>query len=331
MVFSMKSLATATTIFSIAQGAVLGKRALTGQATTYGGNTAGGTCSFSTYTLPASLFGTALSDSNWDNAANCGRCVSVTGPSGNSITAMITDECPGCGVNHLDLYPTAFTSLAPLSEGIINVAWSYVDCPITTPLELHNKEGVSANWFSMQVVNAKEGVTKLEVSKDGGVTWGSTTRQTYNFFEYAPGYGSTVDVRVTGVSGSVVTVKNVAVTPGSVVTASSNFGSSGSGAAASPVTKEVSTSSAQAAASSASSVAPVEPSTTAVQATSTEAPVVEPTASSSSSVIATSAAAPVITSAASSVSVPSSSSLSWAPKSTQSVVYVYEDGDECDA
>jgi hypothetical protein len=90
MVFSMKSLATATAIFSIAQGAVLGKRALTGQATTYGGNTAGGTCSFSTYTLPSTLFGTALSDSNWDNAANCGRCVSVTGPSGNSITAMVS-------------------------------------------------------------------------------------------------------------------------------------------------------------------------------------------------------------------------------------------------
>jgi hypothetical protein len=89
MVFSMKSLATATTIFSPAHGAVLGKRALTGEATTYRGNTAGGACSFSTYTLPSSIFGTALSDSNWDTAANCGRCVSVTGPSGNSITAMV--------------------------------------------------------------------------------------------------------------------------------------------------------------------------------------------------------------------------------------------------
>ncbi|KAM3064921.1 hypothetical protein ACMFMG_011251 [Clarireedia jacksonii] len=337
MVFSMKSLATATTILSIAQGAVLGKRALTGQATTYGGNTAGGACSFSTYTLPSNLFGTALSDSNWDNAANCGRCVVVTGPSGNNITAMITDECPGCGTNHLDLYPTAFTSLAPLSKGIIDVTWSYVDCPITTPLQLHNKEGVSANWFSMQVVNAAEGVTKLEVSKDGGATWGSTTRQTYNFFEYAPGYGSTVDVRVTSISGSVVTVKNVAVTPGSVVTASSNFGSSGSssGGAAKVVSNAVSTSSAEASATSiSSSAAVVEPSTTAVQAasSSTEAAVAVPTtsssSSSSSSVIATSAAAPVVTSVASSSS---SSSLAWAPKPTQSVVYVYEDSDECDA
>jgi expansin len=60
-----------------------------GQATFYGGALAGGTCSFSTYTLPSGLFGTALSDSNWDHAANCGACVSVKGPSGNSITAMV--------------------------------------------------------------------------------------------------------------------------------------------------------------------------------------------------------------------------------------------------
>lgn len=64
-------------------------RALQGQATYYGGNVAGGTCSFSTYTLPAGILGTALSDSNWDNAANCGACVSVQGPSGSVITAMV--------------------------------------------------------------------------------------------------------------------------------------------------------------------------------------------------------------------------------------------------
>lgn len=69
---------------------VLGPRSLSGEATYYGGNLAGGACSFSTYTIPSSIFGTALSDSNWDTAANCGRCVSVTGPSGNVITAMVS-------------------------------------------------------------------------------------------------------------------------------------------------------------------------------------------------------------------------------------------------
>ncbi|TVY19669.1 Expansin-YoaJ [Lachnellula arida] len=211
---------------TLANAAVLGKRALSGQATYYGGNVAGGACSFSTYTLPSDIFGTALSDSNWDTSANCGACVSVTGPDGNSITAMIVDECPGCGTNHLDLFPTAFSALATPSTGVIDVSWSYVDCPITTPLQVHNKEGVSAYWFSMQVVNANKAVSTLEVSTDGGSTWQTTTRKDYNFFENESGFGTdTVDVKVTSSAGEVVIVDNVAITAGSVVTAGSNFGS----------------------------------------------------------------------------------------------------------
>ena len=61
-----------------------------GQATFYGGNISGGTCSFGTYSLPSGIFGTALSDSNWDHAGNCGACIEVTGPSGNSIKAMVS-------------------------------------------------------------------------------------------------------------------------------------------------------------------------------------------------------------------------------------------------
>jgi hypothetical protein len=64
---------------------------LSGEATYYGGNVAGGMCSFNGgYTIPSGLFGTALSDSNWAGAENCGACVSVTGPSGNKITAMVS-------------------------------------------------------------------------------------------------------------------------------------------------------------------------------------------------------------------------------------------------
>ena len=76
---------------SIDERSLVKRQMLTGQATTYGGNTAGGACSFSTYTLPAGLYGTALSDSNWDNSGNCGGCISVTGPAGGPITAMV---CP---------------------------------------------------------------------------------------------------------------------------------------------------------------------------------------------------------------------------------------------
>ncbi|THX31145.1 barwin-like endoglucanase [Aureobasidium pullulans] len=233
MLFSISTFAAVSAFASAALGAALpvsanpntvAKRALTGEATFYGGNTSGGQCSFTEYTLPSGVYGTALSDSNWSNAANCGACVSVKGPNGKSITAMITDQCPGCGTNHLDLYENAFTQLAAKSAGIINVSWDYVACPITSPLSIHMKSGVSQYWFSAQVVNAKRRTTKLEVSTDSGKTWKAAARTTYNFFEISSGSGATSAwIRVTSETGSTVTVKNVSQAGDVRATATANY------------------------------------------------------------------------------------------------------------
>ncbi|KAL1647095.1 hypothetical protein SLS58_002866 [Diplodia intermedia] len=202
----------------------LHRRANTGEATFYGGNLNGGMCSFSSYTLPSGIYGTALSDANWETAGNCGACVKVTGPSGASITAMVVDQCPGCGTNHLDLFEDAFGALAEKSAGVIDVSWDVVECGIATPISLMNKEGTSAYWFSMQVVNANERVERLEVSTDGGATWQETTRTEYNFFENSSGFGAdTVAVRVTGVSGKTVVTEDVQVSGGVTKEAASNF------------------------------------------------------------------------------------------------------------
>ena len=195
-----------------------------GEATFYGGNTSGGMCSFTGYTIPSGIFGTALSDSNWAGADACGQCVSVTGPSGTKITAMVVDQCPGCGSNHLDLYPDAFAKLADPSKGVISVSWDFVPCGITSPIVLKNKEGTSKYWFSMQVMNANVGVAKLEVSTDGGASWKATTRQPYNFFENPSGFGTdSVDVKVTSTNGKSVVVKGVSIQAGSLKTAGGNF------------------------------------------------------------------------------------------------------------
>ena len=63
-----------------------------GQATSYDDGDVDGTCMFSTadYTLPAGIYGAALSVDNWDSAAWCGACVSVVGPSGNSVKIMVS-------------------------------------------------------------------------------------------------------------------------------------------------------------------------------------------------------------------------------------------------
>ena len=66
----------------------LARRAVSGKSTWYGGNVQGGTCSFSTYTLPAGLYSTAFSGQVWNKAANCGGCVKVT-HAGKTITAMV--------------------------------------------------------------------------------------------------------------------------------------------------------------------------------------------------------------------------------------------------
>lgn len=67
------------------------------------------------------MYGTALSGQNWDSSASCGACLRVTGPNGNSITAMVVDQCPEYPANSLDLFQDAFEQLADASKGIIYV------------------------------------------------------------------------------------------------------------------------------------------------------------------------------------------------------------------
>jgi hypothetical protein len=62
--------------------------AVFGDATFYGGNTGGGMCSFTGYTLPSGTYGTAMSSSNWNQSEICGACISVIGPKGR-IRALV--------------------------------------------------------------------------------------------------------------------------------------------------------------------------------------------------------------------------------------------------
>lgn len=100
-----------------------------------------------------------------------------------------------------------------------------VPCPVSGPLQIHMKSGVSQYWFSAQVVNANRRTTKLEVSINQGQSWKGTTRQTYNFFEISSGVGaSTAWIRVTSESGSQVVVKNVPMQSDAIVKAGQNYG-----------------------------------------------------------------------------------------------------------
>lgn len=86
----MKFLSALLTLPSLAAATVLSTETVSGSSTYYGGNLSGGTCSFSTYTLPSGIYGTAFSGSNWNSAGVCGSCIQVTGPTGKTIKAMVS-------------------------------------------------------------------------------------------------------------------------------------------------------------------------------------------------------------------------------------------------
>lgn len=143
----------------------------------------------------------------------------------------------------------------------------------------------------MQVVNANKAVTSLEVSTDGGSAWVGTTRQSYNFFQYSSGFGTTtVDVKVTSVDGDVVVVNNVEVASGASTTASSNFGSADLSPAASSVATPT-----QAVAADASATSPSMATTTqeiTPSETTDAAGIFEPTLSSAYEALPTSISTP---------------------------------------
>lgn len=104
------------------------------------------------------------------------------------------------------------------------MTWDFVPCPLSGPLSIHMKSGVSQYWFSAQVVNGRRRTAKLEVSTDQGRSWKNASRTPYNFFEISSGVGaSSAWVRVTAVGGGSVVVKDVPMRSDAVVKAGGNY------------------------------------------------------------------------------------------------------------
>ncbi|KJX98688.1 putative extracellular cellulase CelA/allergen Asp F7-like protein [Zymoseptoria brevis] len=198
--------------------------AVTGRGTYYGGNVQGGMCSFTSYTLPTGIDGTAISKLDWAGSGVCGACIKVTGPRG-STTAMIVDQCPECPEHALDLFQNAFGKIDDPQKGIIQLSWEFVPCPLNGLIYFRMKEGVSAYWFSVQAVNAGKRVKDIQVSTNGGATWqGGLTRMEYNFFQKSAGFGVTkVDLKVISIDGEETIARNCEVVGGNTCTAAGNF------------------------------------------------------------------------------------------------------------
>lgn len=172
-----------------------------GEATFYDPN-GNGNCSFGTDVLGRDI--AALNNPDYDMAAWCGACAEVTGPKGK-ITVLIQDRCPECKSGDLDLNPEAFDKIADHAAGRVKITWNFVSCEVTGPVKYHFKEGSSAGWTAVQILNHRLPVAKFEYSRDNGATWKSVSRVEYNYFLEEGGFGPNITlVRITSATGKVL-------------------------------------------------------------------------------------------------------------------------------
>lgn len=174
----------------------------TGIATYYDA-TGAGACSFDA--SPQDLFVVAMGAPIYDDAALCGSCLEVTGPSG-STRVRVVDKCPECAADHIDLSRQAFEKIAPIKDGRVPITFKLVECEITSKLRYRYKDGSSRWWTAIQVIDHRLPLAKLEVQKDGA--WVEAKRMDYNYFLVEDGAGpqpSGLTMRITAVDGQVVT------------------------------------------------------------------------------------------------------------------------------
>src|SRR5262245_33208199 len=160
-----------------------------------------GNCSFDA--SPSNLMVAAMNGADYNHAAWCGACVSVTGPNG-SVVVRIVDQCPGCSHGDLDLSPDAFQLIAPLSAGRVPITWQEVACDETGPIGYRFKEGSNPYWTAIQIRDHRYPIAKLE-SRDSGGAWHEIARADYNYFVASSGLGAgPYALRVTDTRGHVL-------------------------------------------------------------------------------------------------------------------------------
>jgi expansin (peptidoglycan-binding protein) len=166
---------------------------------------------------PANGLFVALSPSEYDSAGACGGYMTVTGPSGSSVTVQVIDQCPECATGHIDLSEPAFAELAPLGAGLINVRYQYLaDPPLPGPITMEVKQGSSQYWLALLADNTGNPLASVQVETSSG-GWVNLARANYNYWIAQSGAGSgPFTVRLTDTQGHTVTVRNVALNPGAV-------------------------------------------------------------------------------------------------------------------
>ncbi|BDA46491.1 probable Expansin-A7 at N-terminal half [Coccomyxa sp. Obi] len=102
-----------------------------------------------------------------------GRC--NQDPNARTITIMITDCCPECGPNHIDIQALTFNKMAPMAGGRVDMRYRRVACtpPSDMSVIVDNNRG-AGGWIRLQVKDvANRGAVKLVQVKGSDTDWES--------------------------------------------------------------------------------------------------------------------------------------------------------------
>jgi expansin len=166
---------------------------------------------------PADGLFVAMPPGEYTSAAACGGYLEVHGPDG-SVRVEVVDQCPGCGTGHIDLSEAAFSAIAPLSAGLVNVSYQYLASPsLPGPVSLRVKEGSSQYWLALLAMNTGNPLASVQVESKPGGSWNDLVRASYNYWIAQSGAGpGPFTVRLTDTAGHVVTVRGITLSPGVV-------------------------------------------------------------------------------------------------------------------
>ncbi len=173
------------------------------------GRTTNGNCSLPA--IPKDRLYVAVGPDLYAGGAGCGSYLDVTGPHG-TVRVEVADSCHECVHGHLDLSEEAFRAIGDYDAGIITTSYVPVAASTVPPLSFRFKDGSSAYWAALQVLDA--GVRLRSVELWVGARWVPLSLTDYGYW-LAPGYvgAGPFTVRVTDTTGRTATVQGIGLDP----------------------------------------------------------------------------------------------------------------------
>ncbi|KAK9869002.1 hypothetical protein WJX84_008231 [Apatococcus fuscideae] len=104
-----------------------------------------------------------------------GRC---NGNGGESVTIMVSDSCPECEADHLDLQALTYNQLGPMALGRMDIKYRRVNCkpPVNLMVDVDSSSG-EGGWIRMTVKNAagRASIKGVALKGSGSSSWTDLT------------------------------------------------------------------------------------------------------------------------------------------------------------